>query len=396
MTERKHVPQTLRDLPNSELFQRILDPGDDCLDLIDQLIRHWSYDLYERRPRPALLENGALQPTDLDLACFLSALVDRKAVIILPTYKSRRAPTKREGEIVVDKNNRHGHVLGLTANKEVFSFSIRMHDVNVIGKDADGNDYVGAFRNFMLVDLDGDWYDGWKSIRFMPSRSENDFLNNNSLWTGNTVYFKNFVHPNRWVSLYGQWYMLTKVLVARLRAENSARIAEVKAKQAAGLKFPEKGEGARTVWPESEEGPSKPEKVPAFEAEVDADIPTDFPPFPETQAGLIACQARQTLLQYNLTPMLSFAVRATELAFAKKANSFSVLPTRQDEEEDEERIANPPPEPFPSSIRGAKWEHGYKIKRTKWNRLVLHQELPFMKGFAIRYRVKRKTERVAI
>lgn len=388
----KNVAQTLKDISASDVFARIQNPNDDLEDVISMMKAHWAYDLYSRKPGPALLEDGVLKPTDLDLACFLSALVDRKAVINIPKYELRRAATRREGEHVVSRDNRHGHVLGLVSNKDVFSFSIRMNDMNVMTTDHDGHDGVGAIRTFMLVDLNGKWYDGWKSIQFMPSRKENSFLEDKSLWTGNEVVFENFVHPNRWVSFYGKWYILTKILVARLRAEASARRAEVKSKLADGkLAFPTEGEGALKEWGETETvGASKPEKVSAFAAEVDAEVPETYAPFPQTQAGLIAANERAKRLTYTEVPLLNFACRATELAFANKAKSFSVYMAGSDEP-----TFPVPPEPFPSWITGATWDRSYKIKRTVWNRLVLHQSVPFAKGLALRYRVYKKTEQVA-
>jgi hypothetical protein len=386
----KHVAETLKGITSSEIFAKIMNPADDLKDVVELMKAHWAYDLYSRRPGPALLEDGVLKPTDLDLACFLSALVDRKAVINIPTYQLRRAATRREGEHVVSKDNRHGHVLGLTSNKDVFSFSVRMRDANVLTFD-EGSNGVGAYRNFMLVDLDGSWYDGWKKIEFMPSRKENDFLEDKRLWTGNVIYFDNFVHPNRWVSFYGQWYVITKILVMRLRAEASARRAEVKAKLASGLTFPTEGEGALEEYGAVEViGESKPEKVNSFVAEVDMDVPETYVPFPETREGLIAAHKRSVQLTYTDVPALNFAVRATELAFAQRAGSFFVLSHDADKPTGE-----PPPEPLPAWISGTRWERNHKIKRTAWNRLVLHQSIPFVKGLALRYRVLKKTERVA-
>jgi hypothetical protein len=387
----KNVAKSIKNIPASGVYTRILDPNDKLDDVIEMMKAHWAYDLYTRKPGPALLDDGVLKPTDLDLACFLSALVDRNAVINIPKYELRRAATLRQGEYVVSKDNRHGHVLGLVSNKDVFSFSVRMKDMNVITTDGEGNDGVGAFRTFMLVDLNGDWYDGWKSIQFMPSRKENDFLEDKQLWTGNTVFFENFVHPNRWVSFYGKWYILTKILVARLRAEASARRAEVASKLAGGLAFPTSGDGALKEWGKSETvGESRSEIVNAFAAEVDAPVPEDYAPYENTQGGLIAARERATLLTYTEIPLLNFACRATELAFAKKAKSFSVFMEGSDEV-----VFPTPSEPFPAWISGASWDHAYKIKRTVWNRLVLHQSVPFAKGLALRYRVHKKTEKVA-
>jgi hypothetical protein len=385
----KEVAQTLKDIPNNELYRRILDGTDPVDDVIEAMKKHWSYDLYTRRPSPALLENGALKPTDLDLACFLSALIDRKAVINIPSYTSRRAPTKKAGEHVISKHNRHGHVTGLTSNKEVFSFSIRIFDMNVMKSDGEGGDSIGAYRNFMLVDLEGDWYDGWRRIEFVPSRKENSFLEDKSLWTGNVVYFDKFIHPNRWISFYGQWYVLTKILVQRLREEASFRRAEVKEMMASGVAQGDAGKGDSVEFEPVEKGESKPISVLAFEAEVDCDAISPFTPSPQTAEGLANAKARAHRLQYTDIPELSFAVRATEMAFSDRAKLFDRISGTDGTLGDFE-------EPFPSWIRGAKWDHSYKIKRTVWNRLVLTQHVPFAQGLALRYRVREKTERVAV
>ena len=103
---------------------------------------------------------------------------------------------------------------------------------------------------------------GGRRSAFPPKRKENDFLDfleSKGLWTGDTVYFENFVHPNRWVSFYGQWYLLTKLLVERYRAEAAFCGTEVKRIQAAGLKFPESGQGPQARMGEDGDrrGPSE-------------------------------------------------------------------------------------------------------------------------------------------
>lgn len=373
----KQVAATLKDAVASEAMQRILNRAEPVFDIADTLLDHWKYDLYTRKPGPAYFENGALQPTDLDLACFLSALVDRKAVIVLPHYKSKRAKTTREGEHVLSRSNRHGQVLGMIANKEVFSFSIRVFDQNVIQQgDESKPDQTGAFRSFMLVDLDGTWHEGWSQIEFMPTAKENAFLNDRSLWTDNTVVFKNFVHPNRWISFYGQYYMLTKALIDRLEQENKHLNAEIKRLLTAGFTFPLEGEGAKAEWPHTEKGESKPVKVPAFEATVDLEFRGMFNPCEDSQEALIKADALARRIRYSINPALRFATRATELAFAQAGAKHKG---------------------FPAWIKGASWETGYREPggRTAWERLVLHQAFPGQRGVALRYRQYEKTERVA-
>jgi hypothetical protein len=353
-----------------DLLARVLDRSKSIDGIAETVIDHWAYDLYTRSPGPALLENGVLKPTDLDLACFMSALAERGAVISLPTYERRRPKVVKEGEVVVSAQNRHGKVLGLTSNKEVFSFSVLVQDMNVMTTDT-----VGAPRNFMLVDLDGTWHDGWKSIQFLPTAKENEFLSRKSLWTDNTVVFKNFVHPNRWISFYGSYYFLTKALIARMEEEAKARIAQ----QASGG-----GDAARdaiaVVRRETETGPSTSTIVHTFQAEVDVPWENSFPSFdPSTNTETWRS------MRYKLLPQLRFAARATELAFFKA--------------EGWERM--------PSWHKGAEWMT-VKIKRTEWKQLMFapnvgiprvtepsRNKSVFETPYALRFRTYDKTEKVA-
>lgn len=398
----KKVAETLKDLPTSDVLARVLDPEDDIADIVAELKKHWAYNLYTRSPGPALLERGIMTTRDLDLACFLAALVERKAVINLPVYESRRQSVKREGEYTVSSENRHGSIMGLTANQDVFSFSVRMNDMNVITSgetNGTGTDQVGAPRNFMLVDLDGRWYPGWQKIVFLPSAKENAWLREKELMTWNkSLSFEHFIHPNRWTSLYGQWYVLTKIVIDRLKAEASYLRKEVKKITDSGkATFPKTGPGALREWAKTEAvGESESIQVPFFEAIVDGvPISEAYPVVPATTEGLVAAKARINAIQYYDVPALSFAVRATEMAFANKAKSFSIFPRDSKGRIDETKpVGELPQEPFPAWVSGATWERNHKVKRTMWNRLVLHQHVPFAKGLAIRYRVDTKAERV--
>lgn len=376
----KHIAQTLKSMATSSSMQMICDRTKEVDYLAEELLDHWSYDLYTRSPRPALLENGMFKPTDLDLACFLMELVKRKAVIVIPKYTSRRPKTVTEGERIVSKDNRHGHVLGLSANKEVFSFSIRIQDANVIKQTQCLGDQVGAPRNFMLVDLDGTWYPGWKCIEFMPSAKENDFLHDKRLWTGNEVVFKNFIHPNRWVSFFGQYYFVTKALIQRLEEENTFLRVKIKEALDNGVSFPSTGHGASPEHPQSERASGEPIKVTAFEAEVDVPMIGSYNSSAITDpAALAKAEALVKSRQYGLLPQLRFAVRATELAYSNHITGTHF------------EFA------FPGWIKGAEWERSYKQagKRKEWNRLVMAQLFPGQQGIALRWREYLKTERVA-
>lgn len=371
-TVAKTLVKVLED-PRIKAVQDLTRPVDD---LAKKMISAWSMDLYTRKPGPAYDEDDVFVGTDLDLACFMIALAERNAVIILPKYRARRQAQKTEGEIIVSKDNRHGRIMGLSANKETFSFSVRVEDMNVI---TDNGTKVGAPRNFMLVDLDGSWYKGWDSIQFVPSAIENDFLNDHSLWAGASVIFKNFVHPNRWISFYGRPYFVTKALIQRLEKESTHLNAEVKRLLAEGIDFPR--EAARKEWPQKKPvGEAERKTVTAFEAEIDLPEPEgEFVVLEKTQEALVAAADRRKDLVYSTIQKLRFMARATELAYYKHGLMKDGI------------------EKMPAWIQNAAWERDFKQpkKRKKWNRLILTQPGVGEFGIALRYRIWEKTEKVA-
>lgn len=372
----KKVASTLVNVLDNPMMQAVIDREDPIQPVINKLIDHWSYDLFSRKPGAAYTEDDVFVGTDLDLACFLFALSERGAVINIPQYESRRVKTVAEGERVVSSDNRHGKILNVISNKENFSFSIRIMDANVITTDS-----VGNFRNFMLVDLDGSWYDGWKAIEFVADAKENDFLTNNKLWSGSSVIFKNFIHPNRWISFYGQYYFITKVLIDRM-TEEAKYLKDLAANmRKMGITISGGGAGEKKEWPKKTVvGDQKSIKVPAFEAVVE--YPEFFNNWPDTELLLPdykgtddsdllkAVEDRSRELTYTIIPKLRFATRATEYAFNFNGDNGKKMP---------------------SWIGNAKWQSGYVQagKRTAWNRLV------FTRGIALRYRKYEKSEIVS-
>jgi len=193
------------------------------------------------------------------------------------------------------------------------------------------------------------------------------------------VVFDRFVHPNRWVSFFGTPYVLTKILITRLEAEARDLYHQAQGPAPEADADEEKREG-----PGVSIGPSRTEKVRSFTAEVDAPVPEEFPTY-----SLEAARVRLREIRYTDLPELRFAARATEMAFCQRARCFDALVA-----DDELPAGLLTPEPIPGWISGAAFED-HLIKRTTWRRLVLHQSAPFVKGLAIRYRVKWKSERVA-
>lgn len=372
----KSVAKTLVGILDDPRVKKIQDLSQSVDDLAKKMISDWSMDLYTRKPGPAYDEDGVFVGTDLDLACFMLALAERNAVIVLPKYKARRQAQKTEGEIIVSKDNRHGRIMGLSANKETFSFSVRIEDMNVITQNGTK---VGAPRNFMLVDLDGSWHKGWESIQFVPSAIENDFLNDHNLWSGASVIFKNFVHPNRWISFYGRPYFVTKALIQRLESESTHLNAEVKRLLKAGIDFPESRE--KKEWPKKTNvGDAEKKRVSAFEVEIDLPEPSGkFAEVEATPQALSIAADRRKELVYSTIQKLRFMARATELAFFKHGRNGDAA------------------EKMPAWIQNAKWERVFKLpkKRKEWNRLILTQPGVGEFGIAIRYRIWEKTETVA-
>jgi len=359
-------------------MEMILDrrsPREDLEASIVEVLNYWNLDLYTRKPGPAY-KDGVFVGTDLDLACFLYALANRdsgkSAVIELPVYRSLRPKTHTEGERVTSKQNRHGRITGLISNRDTFIFSVQILDANVVTTDE-----VGAPRNFAITKFDGGWYDGWHTIVFDPTAKENDFLRDNDLWSGNRVIFKNFVHPNRWTSFYGQYYLVTKALIQRLREESSFMRVLIKEMQKLGVKYPSSGNGVKKEWPKTNKEKGRSVKVNAFEVEVDLPAIGEFVGCEFTSNNLVKLSDR--VREYGrVITKLQFMTRATELAF------FNACGRTKDE-------------PLPAWIKNVSWEREYKQKgkRKEWDRLVLFQPKVGELGVSIRKRLWEKTEEVA-
>lgn len=323
-----------------------------------------------RNPKPALDADGTFRTTDLDLLSFLAPLADRGAVVEIPTYRNRRQVIRRSGERKIG-SNRFGRLVGLTSNKEAFSFSVKMLDQTVVSSTADGSEKIGAYRNFMVVDPSARLYDGWNKIVWNPTAEENSFLKENRLLTGNTVYFKYFVHPNRWQSVFGAPYLLKKMLIARIDDEAGFYRREVGRLLAAGIRFPS-GEKEVTK-PIKSAGKTKTISIKTMEMTLTLpDFTGNYASVPLTVDGLIQAYRRQKLLTYTWKPFIQFVVRADEAAFMLYGL----------DENDRGKVAN--------WIRGGKWTPWRKTPRCALcNRLVLGR------GVALVYRTKIKTERVA-
>jgi len=373
--------KTLQNILSQPVVTSLLSRSTPIDPVVSEVLDWWTLDLYSLHPGPAVNDYGEFKGTDLPAADFLFALASRKAVVALPYYASLRAKRVKEGERHIG-GKRFGQLIGLYANMEVFSAGIRMKDMSVITKDAEDNESVGAPRSFTLLDVAGKWHDGWRSIEFDPSAKENDFLTKNKLWTGNSVVVKNWVHPNRWISLYGQYYIMTKMLIARLEEEAKFYSEQLKALEALGIPWPT-GTGA-PEWPETiSAGESESIKVTALQVVVDTPSLTGaFPKVLALPADKKAAAERKNLIREKWLPKLRFAVRSVELAFFKHG-FVDYTVTKENAEK------------LPAWVSADSWERDYKTgpkTRTKWNRLAIIDS--DSEPLAVRYRVWEKSESV--
>jgi len=380
----KQVAKTLTGILDHPMMGVIMDRSKSPIETAEKIIENWSFDLYTRKPGPAVTEDGEFVGTDLDLATFMMALADRGAVINMPKdYKGIRASTKREGERLVSTANRHGKITGMFSNSDVFSFGVRILDMNVVQTDLKtGQESVGAPRNFALTGITGDWHPFWSPLEFSPAARENAFLKDNKLWTDNKVIFTSFVHKNRWVSLYGQHYFVAKAMVERLTEDARFLKSEIDRLLKAGVNYPPTGEGAQKEWEKTETvGDKVAKEVDALNVEIDLpDYTGEYTPFEVSQASLVSATAQRKRVVYDLKPKIQFAVRTVEYAFYKHA---------LDDGTGEEKM--------PGWFTAATWERDYTPpgKRNKWNRLILFQRAVGEQGVAIRYRIFKKKEWVA-
>jgi hypothetical protein len=174
------------------------------------------------------------------------------------------------------------------------------------------------------------------------------------LWTGNKIYFKNFIHPNRWTSVFGKQYVITKLLIERLEEESKHLYREVKRLQEAGVEFP-KGDGPPPNK-EYEYGKGERKTFPAFEMKVfvpEAKYVGTYPFCPVQESGLVSAYRTRKDFVYKYLPQLRFMTRASEFAHAQN------------------------PDRFPAWMKNVKWEDGFKIPprgRTLYQRLKLFQD----------------------
>jgi hypothetical protein len=360
----------------NKVMEKLADRTQTVTSTVNDLLEEWGYDLGKRKPGVAYVDDNGNPITNLDLACFLNEFAKERGTVVLPEYKSRRAATKTEGEILSSKKDRHGRVIGMTSNQKVFSFSITVEDANVMTASD-----VGKARNFMLQDLDGTWHEGWHSIEFPPTGLREE-VHQKFCGDDNIMRFEYFIHPNRWTSVYSEAFRNAKAAELRLADQVRFLKAEVKRLRET-LEVPPK------PWPKTAKvGQETTTKVWAFESALDGfEMYEDYEVYPTTQKGLEEAQALKKRYE-GMLKVLRFNIRASEFAFwkhfQKTVPTQKVLGWLQD--------GNGEQPGRPVWVRDKSWQTGYKTgprARTTFARMELEP------GVWYRWRVYEKTERVA-
>jgi hypothetical protein len=173
--------------------------------------------------------------------------------------------------------------------------------------------------------------------------------------------------------MFGQYYLITKELVKRLKEEAAFYRKEVKEMLDAGIEYPPKDKPVE--WPETEKVPGKKVKVKSFEVELEIpDNDSVFINYKHNQKNLVNLTNKSKYFTFNLIPKLNFAVRTVEYAYYKFGN---------------ERI--------PHWLENVKWEHNFVVPggRKKWDRIILFQTKPGEIGVSLKKRVYETTQEVA-
>jgi len=379
--DRKTTTKDLRRHWKEELAS-LSDRATDIRAPLNRLLDAWSFDLSSRRPGVAYVDPSGAAVTTLDLACFLSALAEARAVVNLPEYENRRAKTVTEGQMVVSNKNRHGRVISLSSNQDNFGFGFVCEDANVF--DEDGN--VGLPRTYFMQDIDGQWYDGWKSIDLLPTGLPGEVFQKLA-GALDTLIFQYFIHPNRWPSFYGVPHLLG--LAADKRLSDQMRFLKAESKrlmEVLGI--------SPKVWPKTTKIGDE-EKIKVWAMNVDLDgfnLIGEYNKYPDTKEGLDACKSLESRLRAQ-QKNLRFQLRATAYAFYKEALEKNIPEDKfldwQKGEEPALQLLQPRKAAW---VSDKQWDTGWKEKpksRTFWARMEIKD------GYHVRFKLREKTESVS-
>ena len=279
------------------------DRSQAIMEVVNELVESWSYDLSKRKPGIAYVDDAGRPITDLDAACFMSFLADKRGVINVSMYKGMRAKQHTAGEVVVSSANRHGKLNYLTSNQKVWSFGFNFKDFNVMTADT-----VGKDRSFAMQGMDGEWYPGWDVIDVLPTGLAEDVL---KVITDddNKAYFKYFVHPMRWVSVFGESFRVAKYAADYRLADRIKFLKSELSRIRKALEI------SPTVWAKSEKEKSRGKMFWAYESFIDGvPLTGEYKAIETTQEAYTEAKDEQKRLE-SIQRTLRFHVRASEFAW---------------------------------------------------------------------------------
>ena len=321
-------PETLRAVASGadQLAAQILDRSKPLTrDVMEAVLRRSVFSWKGRTPQPGYdVDGNIVNAGDLDFASFFVELAIRRAVIEIHDYQNRRPLVLKKG-MQKHGNISFGQIKRLVSHQQALSFSIHIRDQSV-GMERDGIEELGHPMNFMVVDIDGTWYDGCRTIYFRPNAAENAFLYERGLLIDDSISFRFFVHPNRWQALYGAPYLLLHLLVARMDDEASYYRKDLKRLKELGI-VPDKGPSDEY----ESVGDTRRVRIRSFETALDGVVlsgTTDDYRLPSSDSKTRAQAAydRQRLITYTWKPAAQFVRRADELAYFQNGLSRDMRP----------------------------------------------------------------------
>ncbi len=370
--------KTLSGLASDKTMEEIMDRSQDVLPVYDGMRERWNRGLFERNPTPSYSVHGEYKGSNLDMASMLNVLADREAVINLPEYKPIGPGKRNEKEWIISKENRHGKILGLIAKKDAFSFSVRIEDQNVV--DLEKNK-TGKYRNFLITNLDGNFYEGSRTIEIPPYQDIVKFADKYGIALRNydmrlkdringskVIRFENFVQPNLWQAFFSGDYIKTKALEKRLEDEGRYyRASAAKIKERLGIDE-KAGEYELFSWPGKNTW-TVPKELETLQAEIDTpELEGRYAPVRCTKEGFEKATKMANTISYSMLPKLRFNTRAVELAFYKNGADGALNPGW--------------------SVPDIERSYVLPGKRIEWNKMAIDNNL------ALRYRFLTRTERV--
>jgi hypothetical protein len=390
---------------NAKLAQ-LADRSHGIMEVVNDLIASWSYDLSTRKPGVSYVTPEGHPVTDLDLACYISSLVSKRAVVNLPKYHGARGKSHTEGEVVVSSANRHGRTVELRSNQKVWSFGVCIDDANVMTADS-----VGKSRTFLMQGINGDWHDGWETIEIMPQGLDKEVFDA-LCGKDRKMRFDYFIHPMRWTSVFGENFRIAK-FAADYRIPDELRWLKAEIKR-----LQEETKTPPKVWPKSttDKKSERSAKAWAYESFIDGvALTSEYPALYKCEDGeeydlekgkadLKEALSRKKRLE-AVQKSLRFHVRASEFSWWEHlTKNMNVYTDEVTDDKYQDRVLSREPIEWvakggqdvskPSWAKSKTWKHGVKDPM-KPTGTTLFASMEMEEGVSYRFRAMHKSEKVA-